>query len=518
MNNKIKEWSQKNKVLYGFILWSFISFAYMLFIANWGFSLTLAGDGVKNNVVNAGFLGYFGIQKDANFQLISQIANWSITLGRGIGSVLVALLLAKFAHKYTTIIAIAMTLVGIPAAFMPATGYGYALFLVLRTIMAIGGTTLIILTQPVVANFFGPKQKSVVSQFGIWFYPLGTIISIVPVLVVTNSDAVREQWKLIVTLLAALNIIPLLLFIFIGTQFDVKENEPRVKVNGWSILGSYVKKKQTYAWVLLYGGWLCIAVFLTTLTVPIFNGLSKAEGIFDKYIFGWQVAFLSAVFVGPISLGLWSRKQAKRRWFIATAIASAIVLFTLSTLTFVFGVAKHADNKSMFGFSAAMFIILGFLTGLCIWGIQGVMLNLPHEYKESDPKTIGWMFSLIWGFGYVFFTLVLILISGISLIPALQKNQLTLTAIQFVLIILSTAIAFIGILMLKEPHPEYPMFPCKKVEQAKVEAKVEPVKVEEVKVEEPVIKEVKPKTAAKSTKPKSTTAKTTKPKTASKSK
>ncbi|KAF7378534.1 hypothetical protein HZH68_017181 [Vespula germanica] len=109
-----------------------------------GFSVTLAGGGVEEGTkVTAGFLG------------------------RGIGSVLVALLLAKFAHKYTTIIAIAMTLVGIPAAFMPAAGYGYALFLVLRTIMAIGGTTLIILTQPVVANFFGPKQKSVVSQFGI---------------------------------------------------------------------------------------------------------------------------------------------------------------------------------------------------------------------------------------------------------------------------------------------------------------------------------------------------------------
>ncbi|CBV67109.1 hexose phosphate transporter [Mycoplasma leachii] len=462
MNNKIQQWSQKNKVLYGFILWSFISFAYMLFIANWGFSVTLAGSGVSNGTVHPGFLGYFGIENNRSFQVLNQISNWSITLGRAIGSVLIALLLAKFAHKYTTIIALGMTLAGIPAAFMPATRSGYALFLILRTIMAIGGTTLVILTQPVVANFFGAKQKSIVSQFGIWFYPLGTIVSILPAFLVSMPDSVRNQWQLIITLLAALNIIPLILFILIGTKFDIKKDEPKVKVNGWKILGSYIKKKQTYAWVLLYGGWLCIAVFLTSLTIPIFNGLSGASGSFNKFIQGWQIAFLAAVFVGPISLGLWSRKQAKRRWFIACAITMGIVLFVLSTLTFVFGVAKYgkSQNNSMFVFSAIMFIILGFLTGLCVWGIQGVMLNMPHEYKEADPKTIGWMFSLIWGFGYMFFTVVLIIISGVTLLQGLDK--VLVSSIQLVIIIVATLISLIGILMLKEPHPEYPMFPTKK--------------------------------------------------------
>nr|WP_318028359.1 hypothetical protein [Mycoplasmopsis bovis] len=41
MNQKIHEWSQKHKVAYGFIIWGFISFAYLLFIANWGFTVGL---------------------------------------------------------------------------------------------------------------------------------------------------------------------------------------------------------------------------------------------------------------------------------------------------------------------------------------------------------------------------------------------------------------------------------------------------------------------------------------------
>ncbi len=85
-------------------------------------------------------------------------------------------------------------------------------------------------------------------------------------------------------------------------------------------------------------------------------------------------------------------------------------------------------NASELGASSAKYYvalvflyIFGFLTGLCTWGIQGVMLNLPHEYADRDPKTIGWMFSLIWGFGYIFYTIIFIIISVVPMSTSISK-------------------------------------------------------------------------------------------------
>nr|WP_307920138.1 hypothetical protein [Mycoplasmopsis bovis] len=47
-----------------------------------------------------------------------------------------------------------------------------------------------------------------------------------------------------------------------------------------------------------------------------------------------------AVFVGPISIGLWSRFNLKRRWFVGMIISLAVLFFVLSTIVFVYGVAK----------------------------------------------------------------------------------------------------------------------------------------------------------------------------------
>ncbi|MEI7038948.1 hexose phosphate transporter [Mycoplasmopsis bovis] len=481
MNQKIHEWSQKHKVAYGFIIWGFISFAYLLFIANWGFTVGLGGKGFVNGKATPGFLGHFQIVPDASFQFKNTAANWAITFGRGLGSVAVAFLLARIFHKWSTFIAIAMCLVGVPAQFMPGNGGGYVGFIVLRTIMAIGGTMLIILTQPVVANFFGPKQKALISQFGIWFYPLGTIISIIPFVILgQNVESLQKNWVLVFTILGALSIIPLIVIGIFGTKFDapVKSTDPNApkvaKRSGFAILGDYLKKKSTYAWILLYGGWLAIAVFPTALTHVIWPNMANipAEILpqLQKIAKIWQVIFLAAVFVGPISIGLWSRFNLKRRWFVGMIISLAVLFFVLSTIVFVYGVAKDQGAyfaASELGSSSAKYYvalvflyIFGFLTGLCTWGIQGVMLNLPHEYADRDPKTIGWMFSLIWGFGYIFYTIIFIIISVVPMSTSISKP--TAALIQTIIIAVTTLIALGGVVMLKEPRDDAKTFPWQK--------------------------------------------------------
>ncbi|MBU4689600.1 hexose phosphate transporter [Mycoplasma zalophidermidis] len=456
---------RKNKTLYGIFLWAVISFAYLLFVINWGFSIGLNGSGIKDGVTHAGVLGHFKIVSDTSFALNNSATNWAITFGRGIGSVMVALLLVRFAHKKTTIIALILTLFGILAQFMPAAPYGYVLYLLLRTLMAIGGTMMIILTQPIVANFFTKKQKSIASQFGIWFYPLGTIISIVPFVFISKLDTIQNNWQVIFTVLAALNIIPLLIFIFMGSKFDVTNKTQQSKTkeeNAGKILLGYLKQKQTYVWVMLFGGWLAAVVFPTSLSINFFADLAGVKrSLFTKEIRIWYILFLAAVFIGPISVGLWSRYNLKRRWFVATIIGGGILFYVLSTIIFIFGIAKQPNGSAVRITSFIFFYVFGFLAGLCLWGIQGVILNLPHEYKDTNPKTVGWMFSLIWGFGYMFFTLCLIIISCVPLVGGATNsgNNFTYALIGTCLIVLMSLIAVIGALLIKEPSPDAKTFP-----------------------------------------------------------
>ncbi|WFQ96360.1 MFS transporter [Mycoplasma feriruminatoris] len=471
----VEKWSQNHRMLYGSILWAFIGFGYLLFIANWAFAIGLAGGGIKGGEATPGFLGYFQIENNASFQLTNTAANWAITFGRGIGSVVVAFLLVKFAHKKATLIACVMTLFGLPAAFMPAANYGYVLFLILRTVMAIGGTMLTILFQPVAANFFTKKAKPIYSQIAIAFFPLGSIISLVPFVIAGDSasvEALQNNWKTVFIVMSLLYLIPLFAVLFLGTNFDVKKDSNEPKVNGFKILKGYLKTKATYAWLLVFGGWLVVAVFPISVSLALFPWISGLEGnTLANEIRIWQILFLFAGTVGPVIVGLWSRFNLKRRWYIVVLISLGILLFVLSIIVYKFGLATNynKDSKSLMGNYKgwlALFYVLGFLSGFCTWGIEAVILNLPHEYKEADHKTIGWMFSLIWGFGYMFFTLSLIIVTSVPLIGSITKP--TQAIIQLVLIVIFGLMSFVGILMLKEPRDDAKTFPDFKAKKQQV--------------------------------------------------
>ncbi|MGZ9800757.1 hexose phosphate transporter [Mycoplasma sp. AC1221] len=470
--DNIESMSPKKKLFYGLLLWISISFGYTLFVVNFGFSGLLNGGGKGT----PGVLGHFNIENNAAFQLTNQATNWGITIGRGIGSILVAVILTRLAHRWTVIIAFILTLIGIPAQWIfPASQGGYVGFVIFRTLMAIGGTMLIILTQPVVARFFNAKTKSIVSQFGIWFFPLGSIITVVTFLAANPND-VKSAWQIIFTVISALNIIPLLIFIFVGSRFGIKTAQERAKEpNPFVFLWMYLKKKQTYIWILVYGGWLCAVVlpqvlskrlFIDLTTLRNFDKATKeiASAPLEKLINIWLVIYWAAVFLGPITIGLWSRFKLKRKLYQVFALTFGILFYIFSMVVFTKWIVPSNGSIG----SQVIFYIFAFITGLCLWGIQGVMLNLPHEYPERDPQTIGWMFSLIWGFGYLMFTVGLIIISAVTLIGKsvnpvaagqVDPNTLKYSIIQFILIIVFGLISVLGTLLLREPDPNAESMP-----------------------------------------------------------
>lgn len=444
----------------GITLWALIVFAYMIFVMNWGF----ASAGLNGKAGISGILGhFFPNANEAPGTVVNQAVNWGITIGRGIGSVLVGWLIVKISHKYTVILSLFFMLFGIIAPYSAT----YAGFIILRTIFAIGGTMQIILIQPVVSNYLNQRQKAVISQFSPFFYPIGTIITLIPFAGIIGKEAqeaFRDNWQIVFLVIGLLTLIPLIGYIILGTKFDLYPSniEKRNKQEKLS-LATFFKQKDTWYWTILYGSWLVAVVFPFTFSKPIFHRLiGDSSRIFDDKISVFLIFFLAGMFLGPFTIGLLSKYRLQRRKYISTIITLGVFFYVLATVVFVLKVGKNYEYaKSYTDGWTWLFLFLGLFMGICLWGIQGVMLNLPHEYKGSNPYRVGFQFGLIWGLGYTAFTIATIITSLVNTPPGIDLKKLELNNVDgyalgaYILIIIFSLVSSIGLALLKEPNPEY---------------------------------------------------------------
>ncbi|VEU59136.1 hexose phosphate transporter [Mesomycoplasma neurolyticum] len=452
-------------IAHGFILWGLLVFAYFLFVVNWTAASELIGrPGGKDGY---GILGtFFPNASDAPSILTSQAVNWVITIGRGIGSILIGWLIVKVTHKYAVLISLGLMILSLPGIYIP-NYWGYTIF---RTFLGIGGTTMIVLIQPIISAFFPPRLKSSVSQFSPWFYPLGVIVVVAP-FVGSNIEfekKIANQWQTIFLVINLLALIPTIGFIIFGSRFDIypsylekqKEAEKQLGKDKPSLI-KFLKQKETWYWTLLYTSWLISVVIPYTSRKWIIYAIAgskeageKVYGLYNSILSIFFLLFHAGMFIGSFSIGLWSRFRLKRKWFISLILSLGVSFYILSLIVFrtmvwnTDGSAKHTW----------LFYILGLLMGIMLWGIQGVMLNLPHEYPNSNPKIVGYRFGLIWGLGYFGLTILLIIMSRVASASPVAG---------VVLIVVFSVMSIGAIWLFKEPHPEYDTFPSKTTTQIK---------------------------------------------------
>lgn len=456
----------------GIILWFLLVFSYLLFVVDWGLAFGLNG---KTGAEGYGTLGYYFPTSTVS-EITSQGTNFGITIGRAIGSIAVGWAIAKLTHKYAVILALGLMLFGIIAPYSPT----YAGFVIMRLLLAIGGTTMIVLVQPIVSAYFNNGQKAVISQFTPWFYPIGTIITLAPFAFDSSvSKAVSAYWQEIYLGFGLATLIPLVGYILLGSRFDIypstirKEKEAQLanpnqeKLSIWR----FIKQKDTWIWTLLYGSWLIAVVFPSAFSKTLFAGMSnniysldtKISTQFNPIISVFLIIFLCGIFAGPFTVGLWSKYKLKRRYFIGLVLGLGVLFYVLATIVFLYMVVPANLNSSKtdlaingLGNGTWLFYILGFLMGVMLWGIQGVILNLPHEYKGSNPKKVGYQFGLIWGLGYAFYSIATVLVAVI-------KSASTEAA--YAVFIILAALSVVGILLSKEPNSSYKLWPSKGIEK-----------------------------------------------------
>ncbi|AHH45242.1 hexose phosphate transporter [Mesomycoplasma bovoculi] len=444
----------------GVILWALLAFAYLIFVMNWGFAS--AGLNGKAGLQVNGYLGYLGHffpdASDAPSSVVNRAVDWGITIGRAIGSILVGWLIVKVSHKYAVIISLVFMLFGIAAPYSPS----YAGFIILRTILAIGGTMQIVLLQPVVARYMNQRQKALFSKLSPFFYPIGTIITLLPFVVGEKIKVeIQGQWQTIFLVISLLTLIPLIGYIILGAKFDLYPDAIAARQTAEPLsLFKFFKQKDTWVWALLYGSWLIAVVFPFALSKPLFHRfIGDTTNSYEEQINVFIIVFLAGMFVGPFTVGLISQYQLKRRAFIAGVIGFGVLMYILATITFIKGVATEVPGQ--YGGYSALFLILGLVMGTCLWGIQGVLLNLPHEYKGANPRKIGYQFGLIWGLGYAFWTIANIITGLVSTPPGVDIKTDASASSNFatgayVLVIIFSLLAVGAIFLLKEPNPSYP--------------------------------------------------------------
>ena len=402
----------KQRKLYGLLLWVLVLFGYFLFVFNWVSMNTLSG---KAGVGGYGWINaFFDLKPNAK---ITQAINYTITLMRGLGAIGAGYVIAKLGHKKSILIALGLLSLAFPTIF---AGYikgslGYSIFIIGRMFMAIGGTVLIVYIQPIISRFFKKEHRSKFSVLNSIGFNFGAAIPLIIVCIPGVQKTLSENWQLYGGIIAAFPIILLIVYFFVAEEIDISNaSNKNEKVNKHISWIQILKEWKTWKYVIYFGSWLVFVVAPILIFKTPFMHLRNIN--LHMHSKSWEVLLPIIMFLLGFVPGIWlvgwvGKTNIDRRTYIFTVTIIALICMISSYLCMVY-------IRSIIPSTIFMFI-----SGIAIWGIQGISLNIPHEEKNQTPKKLSILFGMIWGFGYIFYTIINFLIASIEDIVAVKNNS-----------------------------------------------------------------------------------------------
>lgn len=450
---------KKSKDKYGILLYSLILLSYFIFGIAWVGVANLRGN------ADGGWLATY-FNGNAN-KVVEQIVNYVISFMGGIGSILAGHFLVKFGHKYAVIISISLISIAIIAPWLhqdvEGSDYlGFALFIIARLFMSLGGTIVIIYIQPIIARYINDRKiKTKLSAITPLGYNAAVIISYLIISISPQvSQALFNNWQL-VTACFALPIIPLLILYWIKAEnFQELPNPENGQEKSWTMKDAF-KDKRVLILSGIYMIWIIIAIIPIYLFPTMFSGLNDSftsGTVADKtpYLgyFNWGglyiICFMSGVLIGMFTVAAFNKTKYQRKWFMIGMFFLAILSFLGSILCAMKG------NEAIWGT-----LFFGLLSGIVLWGMQGLIWTIPFELKNQTPQKIGLTFSAMSAIGYFGLTIANIIlailcdstiISG-SLTALDQTSQMEQSAVIFASCFLAISLLSIPlILFLPKSH------------------------------------------------------------------
>jgi len=458
-NDNAKEKSLLSKK--GLLLWAIVLIGYLLFCFDW-----MVLDNMKGEIGKSGWYGSFfgkGYHGGKLPGIIDQAPNWTLTFMRGVGAFFAGWVLVKIGHKYSVLIALALLCVGVVAPWAggaigshPAPGQAYyglfALFLILRMAMSVGATTLIVYTQPIIATYFKPKEKSTLNLFNSIAFNLGSMLAMVALISVAQKNWILSNWQVFTSAFSAISVVLLILWIIFSEPIATP-HDPNDKTTYLTV----IKEKRTIVYSIMFAFWLTWVVLYLTMVPNFFMerinvGITKWRIGGLSIILIWKILFLAGL-MAAIPIYKWlSTKDWSRKPIAIGSILIGIVLTIITTLIGAYWV------KPSSAFAIIMFFLISFIGGMFAWGVQGYMLGTTYFYKGATAKKQGIIIGSCWGFGYMGETVLTIISSQIDdLLDKMSSISHTTTAwIFFIIFLVYCVFTAIMWIFIPETHGKNP--------------------------------------------------------------
>lgn len=422
-------------------MWLMISVGYLIFIWGWYYLGYVAGD------YKYDFSGKFSGWSHAFFarnpgSIVQNATHWSITFIRGIGSVIAGWCLVKFGHKRAVCIALFLMVLSFPfiiaaspfrwnhltlatvknASFLNVTNMygeliatkktiiGYSLFVIFRVCLAIGGTVLITYTQPIIAQLKDPI-KTRLNRSNTLAFSFGVIVAVCFFVFSRDFNKILiSNWSVLSIVLIFLCIL-LLIFYLIFAQnvlsaHDFSEHHVFCNDQMWKLLSN----KNVWKFGLLF------SIFLILVLLPMtgvmknlmysspanleFLRKSRVESLSESSLFWvwplWQIFFVAGIFVGYFVVSSFTKTKYNRKTFIAFCVTLGFVLLFVSLIT-----GYYLTQNT---FLLIVHLVTIFLAGIFLWGVESVILAMPHELPKISPRHLSVFYGLMWGIGYFVYT------------------------------------------------------------------------------------------------------------------
>lgn len=437
-----------------FITWLIILFGYFLFVVNWFLIDQVAGNFMYNPNGEASQT-WLGWSQSFFFKNPGSIAtaatNWTITFFRGVGSFVAGWFIGRLGHRKTVLTM--LTLMGLSFPFIviaypfdgnnalvlsqssifyeqrgdlisngsltKLTALGYSLFIIFRTLLAVGGTALISYTQPVIAKLSTIQKKTVLSVINPFGFNIGAAFSLG---LFAYSASLRmeavKSWYIVCGAFIVLIFATFVLYFIFGKE-TVLPKEKHTKMEPEVTILSTLKDKNVMKMCLMYGAWLVAVVWILTGTYS--NGVVGASPYNKNGELTWvantsRVAFVLGLVGGLFLISPFNKTRYDRSRFLMTQYSLGMLFVVVS---FVLGFLGGNKNIGL----AVGEVIASFLAGVFLWGIQGTFLLIPHEFKGASPSKVGTQFGVLWGVGYMIYTLSDILLSVVVNAPSLAGKD-----------------------------------------------------------------------------------------------
>lgn len=371
---------------------------------------------------------------------INRVANWSITIARGLVAVGVSLLAIKMGHKKATLFAMVMILCSFPFILTPmmkqamianrsndetASQAAYALFIIFRLFLSVGGTAIMILQAPLIAKFFlKPKTRNAVAKCcNIPANVTGVLCSmlffngIVKATAAQSGQVVAGQWQLISGIFLIIVLGLFVVYLVVGMEFDIKQTKNQPTNFGDETAASATLKwmfKQPHIMMMLVAAIFALYAGIepgsgllanfwksqpanSVYSWDVTTGLPTANSTVNDTMFAWQIIYCLALFTGLLFIGRWSNTKYSQAKFSGIIIIIGCAFWGIS---YGLGALDLREASIMTGV-----LLMGLIGSSCIFGTQSLTWAIPYRWKLS-PQQITNYTSLSWTAMYIGYSLL----------------------------------------------------------------------------------------------------------------